>query len=643
MSKTFWPLKVEWALVSVVLLLAGLLRMGWPSLTEFKQDEAHIYGLALGMAEFNSFPLRGITYSVGLPESPVSIYLYALPLLVWKSPIAATLWVGMLNTASVALAYWMARRYWGPRAALIAALLYAAAPWAVIFSRKIWNNNLLPLFIVGYMFSGLLAFVEARRKWLVAHLVCLSLAFQLHVSAIALAPVTIALLIICRKRVGWRMLAYGAAGAALAGAPYGVYLISRSNEWIRAVTGVGSHPIRFSFDALSDAALIVQGTYVHSLAGEQAYRVFLATIPNLTAVLWLGGALVALGAGLAIYRWMIQRQDARLEASTEAGLMVALWLIVPVLFFVPHATPIYPWYLIILFPAPYLLSGILLDGLLARFQLAWQKVVLWLLPLLIAGSQVWLSLALLRFISAQNTPGAFGTPLGMLIETAETAKRLSSEDVLVVSDGTDPNIDAVPAVFDVLLRGVPHRFVDGRTTAVFPAGNASVVLWPGDYAERGADLYQRWGGGRWSNTVPLRAGEGEVRFAAGSGVTLAVPRPREASALLDNGAEFLGSGGEARRWELWWRAPGPTEGENYHVFAHLLNTIGERVSQSDIATYAPRDWRTDDLVVNYFALQGDGVTVRTGMYGYPSLTPAQVLDAAGNPAGEWLEFPILAP
>jgi hypothetical protein len=226
----------------------------------------------------------------------------------------------------------------------------------------------------------------------------------------------------------------------------------------------------------------------------------------------------------------------------------------------------------------------------------------------------------------------------MLIETAETAKRLSLADVLVVSDGADPSIDSVPAVFDVLLRDVPRRFADGRTTAVFPVGNASVVLWPGDYP--GVELYRQWGGGQGSNTVPLRAGEGEVRFAAGPGIALAVPRPREASALLNNGAELLGSGGDTRRWELWWRAPGPTEGENYHVFAHLLNANGERVSQSDLATYAARDWRAGDLVVNYFALQGEGVTVRAGMYAYPSLAPAQVLDVAGSPAGEWIEFPI---
>lgn len=649
MSKISLPLKIELALVSVVLLLAGFLRLGWPGLTEFKQDEAHLYALALDLAEFKAFPLRGISSSVGLPNAPISVYLYALPLFVWKSPLAATLFAGALNTASVALAYGMARRYWGLRAALISALLYAAAPWAVIYSRKIWAQDLLPLFVVGYVFTGLLAFVESRSRWVIAHFILLAVIIQIHFSGIALLPLTALPLLIFRKRVNWRMAGWGALGALATATPFVIYAAMQGSWGAGQIGAFLSRPAEISADALRLSALVVLGTQVHALAGPQAFRAFLATLPDLNLILYLGGVLVVLGMGSAIWHWANRlRKFAKPPLGTqsalrnyepaEAGLMVVLWLVLPILIFIRHSTPVFPHYFILLFPAPYLLSGIGLDALLARLPARWQRFGLWLLPLLIAGSQVWLSLALLRFIGAHNTPGAFGTPLGMLIETAETAKRLSSADVLVVSDGADPSIDSVPAVFDVLLRDVPRRFADGRTTAVFPVGNASVVLWPGDYP--GVELYRQWGGGQWSNTVPLRAGEGEVRFAAGSGIALAVPRPREASALLGNGAELLGSGGNARRWELWWHAPGPTEGENYHVFAHLLNANGERVSQSDLATYAARDWRAGDLVVNYFALQGEGVTVRAGMYAYPSLAPAQVLDVAGSPAGEWIEFPI---
>jgi len=31
--------------------------------------------------------------------------------------------------------------------------------------------------------------------------------------------------------------------------------------------------------------------------------------------------------------------------------------------------------------------------------------------------------------------------------------------------------------------------------------------------------------------------------------------------------------------------------------------------------------------------------VQAGMYSYPSLAPVSVLDASGNPAGQWIDFP----
>ena len=635
--------KRDYLLLAAVLLLAGSLRLGWPGITEFKDDEAQLYTFALDMAEFRTFYLRGIGSSVGLPNSPVSVYLFALPLLVWKSPVAATLFVGLLNTASVGLAYWMSRRYWGTRAAFIAALLYAAAPWAVVYSRKIWAQNLLPLFAAGYALSALLALVEGRSRWLIAHLVLLALIVQIHFSGVALGLVTVVLLSVFRRRVNWRMAFYGVAGAIITAAPFGAYALTQGSGGAEEAGNLLSRPLTFSAEALSMSALVIQGTYLHSLTGAQAFRAFLATIPNFDPLLWLGGLLVVAGAVYAL--WNAQRALRNTPYAihtplvpTEAGLILTLWLLLSILFFIPHLTPVYPHYFIFLFPAPYLLAGIFLDALLARLQAAWQRALLWLLPLAIAGGQVWLLLALFHFVGAQNTPGSFGTPLGRLIQAAEAAKRLGVDDILVVSPGADPGVHTVPAVFDALLRGAPHRFVDGRTTAVFPSQAAAVLLWPGDYP--GAKLYWQWGGGKCAVVVSLRAGEGEVCIAVRAGNMPDVPQPREASALLGNGAELLGSGGDASLWQLWWRAPGPMEGENYHVFAHLLDANSERVAQMDMATYAVRDWREGDLVVNYFALGDAGVSVRAGMYTYPSLTPAHVLDAPGNPAGEWIVFPI---
>ena len=80
------------------------------------------------------------------------------------------------------------------------------------------------------------------------------------------------------------------------------------------------------------------------------------------------------------------------------------------------------------------------------------------------------------------------------------------------------------------------------------------------------------------------------------------------------------------------------------MFAHLLDDTGARIlAQADGPTYSAADWQAGDLVASRFALPAGGALVRAGMYAYPSLDPVPVLDAAGNPAGQWIEFPPLVP
>jgi hypothetical protein len=621
----------------LILAAAGLLRMGWPSLTEFKQDEAQLYKLALDLAELKALPLHGINSSLGLPNAPVSVYLFAIPLFFWKSPLAATLFVGLLDTAAVGLAYLLARRYWGPRAAAVGALLYACAPWAVIYARKIWAQDTLPVFVVGYIFSGLLAFAEGRRPWVMVHLLLLAVIIEIHLSGLALVPLTAALLIICWQRVDWRWVAAGALLALLTILPLAVFAATRPAEVAngRAVVAqLLAQPSVFSLDSFTQPAILALGTDVQSLAGPAAFQSFDATLPYFDWLLVLGGLAALAGLCLVMWRWWIKRSQPH-TAAMDAGLVLAGWLVIPSLYFFRHSTPVFPHYFIILLPAPFLLAGAAVDALLARWR--W----LWLAPMALAICQVWILLALLNFLATYATPGGFGTPLGLLLRTAQAARQTGQPEILVVADGTQPGIDLAPTVFDVLLGDYPHRFVDGRTTAVFPAGPAAVILWPGasDYGWPVGALYRAWGGGNWRQIIHLRQGEGDALLAVSPGAQPVVPRPRPASALLANGAELLGSARAAGGWQLWWRAPGPLPGDHYQVFAHLNDASGQRLAQMDGPTYPPESWRAGDLVANRFVLPEGGALVQAGMYSYPSLAPVSVLDASGNPAGQWIDFP----
>lgn len=628
----------KWALLGI-LALAAFLRMAWPGLMDFKLDEAHLYALALDLAQFKAFPLHGIGSSIGLPNTPISVYLFALPLFIWQSPLAATLWVGALNTAAVGLTYWFTRRYWGSAVALVASLLYAVAPWAVLYSRTIWAQDLLPFFVICYIITAALTFVEGRPRWLIAHGLCLALVAQIHFSGLIFGVLTLGWLWDFRQRVPGRMVVYGALAMLALALPFIVYFISsgslaaNSSSGLNIIQRLFAQSPQVSLDAARYALLLASGAEAHSLAGPAMFRQFLASVPDFSALTLLQIILVIVGLGYALSQTFTTRWQLAWPSpfAPQAFRLLWAWALVPVLLFTVHLTPVYPHYFILLFPVPFILAGIALAPALARGRWAW------LVTLGLAASQVWFSLALGQFVYTHATPGGMGVPLDKLLAVTTQARALGGE-VLVVSAGADPAYEQEPAVLDVLLREVPHRFVDGRDLAVLPAVTSTVLVWPTTYHWRGPELYQAWGGGQWAAAVPLRTGEGSVLLANGPAHWPTTPRPRPASALLANGAEVLGVGGELAHWEVWWRAPGPHE-EDYHIFAHLLNTAGERTAQTDVATYVASAWRAEDLVVSHLPLGGSGNMVRVGFYAYPALIPVAVLDANGEPAGEWLEFP----
>jgi hypothetical protein len=77
----------------------------------------------------------------------------------------------------------------------------------------------------------------------------------------------------------------------------------------------------------------------------------------------------------------------------------------------------------------------------------------------------------------------------------------------------------------------------------------------------------------------------------------------------------------------------------------LLDESGQRIGQQDAAVFAPWQWQAGDTVISFFYLPWPEIipgplTMRTGVYRYPSLDNVPLMDAAGNPAGEAVEFSL---
>src|SRR4051812_46820368 len=213
------PRALELIALAGIIILAAALRLGAPGIVEFKTDEANLSVLSLDMVHGRSFPLLGIDSSVGIRNAPVSVYLMAIPYLFTSNPIVATSYVGLLSAFAVLVLYALVRRYYGLIAALVAAALYAVGPWAVIFSRKIWAQDMLPLFVLLTIGAALIGFLEGKRWAQLACLPLLAFTGQIHYGTFVLIPAIVYLIVVGRKRLT-RQFAFSIVLAVLVLIPY---------------------------------------------------------------------------------------------------------------------------------------------------------------------------------------------------------------------------------------------------------------------------------------------------------------------------------------------------------------------------------------------------------------------------------------
>jgi len=648
----------EWLLAGSLVLLAAVLRMNWVGITEFKADEARLLVLALDMAD-GQIALRGISSSVGLPNFPMSVWLYAIPLVFWPHPYAATLFTGLLNTLAVLACYWLVRRYWGSIAAIASTLLFAVSPWAVIFSRKIWAQNLLPIFVMLWVIGLALALVDRKPRFIWLAFVALAVAVQIHLAALALVPATLVLMIVFWRRLSWKDVLIGAGLAVLTAVPFLIYLSQQRSLIGDGLAKAGGEAVGFSLDALIYARMIAVGNDLHSLVGAAQVEAFLAQAPEMGRIDWLITAVLAMGLiylGVTVWKKWGSKQ-------ANMGLIVLVWaLSLPLFFLFWRSSPVYLHYFIALLPAPYIAVGVAFSDWLGWFEVRLMRMISWVVLIGLAFFQMRFLMSLLAFVGQTATPGGFGTPLSYQLEAAETAVALMAEtdasEILAVGEGENPELDDFPAVWDVLLRDVAHRFVDGTENVLFPAELVVVVV--SEQLGDEVDLYREMASSTSSGTqsVALREGEGEMYVLTLSG---GAPEPDvdfDEIYLLANFIRFLGHddlastgsatdlvNDETAVWQIYWQTadnPNPTD---YHIFNHLLDGNGERVSQMDGDAFSGNQWLPGDVVVSRFEMPwNEGwerpLIMRSGMYIFDTQEPVLLLDEAGNPYTDAVEVPI---
>jgi hypothetical protein len=388
------------AILLVITLAGGVLRLAAPRDYEFKKDEAAMVELVQRARTSGELPWLGMPTSQGVRNPGMSVWPFvALSYVFGSDGFGLTQAVRALNVfalvAAIGFALWRLggddQRLW-----LAGLLLAAVNPMEVVLHRKLWAQSVLPILALLVLWLWL----DRHKSWRHAAGLGAGLAVlaQVHLSGIFIAA---ALLVGARwdrrgREIQWIALALGFA--ALAWPFY---------YWVENVLSFVNSPAaepRLSSSAQSWLLNVVSLRYFHllltNLSGVSMRHSLGSHFDVFVAQPFVAVAHVALVAItlVAVGRWLLRR--CPVVAGELKGLLVWGLLGTGVLMTVAGVFGQRHYYLG-LFPLPYVLFAVWLDG-----DRRWWPISL------VAGLQLVISVAFLVFIHMNGgAPGAEFGPL----------------------------------------------------------------------------------------------------------------------------------------------------------------------------------------------------------------------------------------
>ena len=623
-------------ILTLVVLLAAFMRLD--DITKAQADAYDggiIAHLTLDLVSGEDFPTKGIFTSQGIYHPPTMIYLLALPYTISSHPVFVKIAIALLNVVGVALLMGFARRFLSFRVAVIAGLAYAVSPWALLFSRDLWPNNINTPFLLAGLMLGIYGFLW-KKTW--AQMLAIPIFLivpQIHFSGMALIPVMLWITWMGRRNISWRAVALGMVITGVILLPFvlGFNEEDRENFTSFLLQHEEGEARNYSLHttSLERAGHLAAGLNLEHQLSKGFFPERVAEAAWRPEVLWSVLIVFAVIGVLTIWR----------RKYRFLAVLLALWVGLLMLATTTQALfPLYQ-YIYLMIPALFLLIGIGAEWVLLRLpEIRAARVGVWVLLAAVFATQVFWWTQLADYLDV-HVASRFNTPVHYVLPVREDA--LAYDDVLIVGGGarTDWSVWK-PLLYEN--ECVRQPFIDGSSVAIFPA-RPFAVIYPSDaQANPLDDVIRSMYTSGVMTVYPQRAEETPYRIFefeqapvwSGPPIEDVNPTPFEGGMTftgyqLDEGRVYM-------RWEL---TPPPQPESLNTVFVHLLDAAGERIGQRDTPFLAGEFWCAGDEVITWtdLPLPENAATLRVGVYQIRDdggLVNRNVLDSAG----QWADFPL---
>lgn len=326
----------------VVLAAAAVFRLTNLDLIEFKADEAINLFLASRPLFGHPFPPGGTVSSIGILNPPLFNYLLFPLVAISTDPRIVSFFIALINSFVVGFFFLVLRRFFGRLGALLAGLLLALSPWAILFSRKIWIQNLImPLMVLLLFCLGKIVAKQGKRYW-IPYLAANLFIIQLHQSAgFFLVLLNFFLFFQLKKDKGvfsFKYILIGIILGLLPAFPFLIYLVKNllANPEAILVAKERFAPVFYPQVFLRPLQIINQGNFYFVLGQDTlTFKKLYPLVYNLRALFYLEYLLIPWGV---VIFW---------KKHPQWRFLIGAVLALPFVYFLLHFEPFIHYFLVI--------------------------------------------------------------------------------------------------------------------------------------------------------------------------------------------------------------------------------------------------------------------------------------------------------
>lgn len=350
--------KLNFIVIISLFLLSAIFRVLFLNLIEFKADQAISFLQIFKFFQNPQLIQVGLISSIGAYNFPFFNYLLIFLSVFDRNPQFLSFIIALINCFLIIFFYIFIKKYYGFKVAIIASLFIATSPWAILFSRSIWAQDLILLFVIPALFLIHQLIFDKKRHYLFLLFILLTLLSQLHSSGIFFSIATIFILFFLKEKIKLKEIFRGICIGLIPAIPYFIFELTSSpfcRDCQALISYATRQPKNLDFQNFLRPFQLLNGSYFQYELGKD-FQSFLNFAPfvNILNFIFLFFFVIFIGGVILI-----------LKKEKKYKFLIFYFFSLPLMFFISK-TPSYIHYFVSLIPVSALIVSLFFSFIIKR-------------------------------------------------------------------------------------------------------------------------------------------------------------------------------------------------------------------------------------------------------------------------------------